>query len=287
MKTILISGARGFIARHSAKVLKKDNLKVIGISRTLKPAQFFDIIYPGKLGEPLKNIFDKHSIHTMIHCAYDKNDVKETINKQGTLLWAEQAEKNQVPLQIFISSISASHDATSPYGKSKFELEQWFLSRNHLVFRLGLVVGDGGIYQTITSLIRHYPFFPIIDRGKTLTYLTDIQTITSVIHNTIINEGKAMRGKVWNLQYSQPIYFRDILKKIKKINRQFCVFIPIPYRILYFIFTGLEKLKFLKLGINKNNLQGMRQNSKPGLRSDLKQLGYSEIQTDELIRKYS
>src|SRR4030065_1184640 len=112
------------------------------------------------------DIFEKNKIDAVIHGAYSRWDRENKINAEGTRLWVEQAEKNGVGLQIFISSISAAEDSVSSYGQKKFEVEKWFIEHNHVVFRLGLVIGNGGIFQTITSMVKKYPLIPLIDSGK-------------------------------------------------------------------------------------------------------------------------
>lgn len=287
MKEVLITGAKGFISKNIANILKKSGFYIIGTSRNPEPVSNFDKVYCGILGEPLKDVFESHKIDVMIHCAYDKWDKDNSMHEEGTRLWAEQAERNGVGLQIFMSSISAAEDAVSTYGQKKFKLEKWFLAHNHIVFRLGLVIGNGGIFQTIISMVKKSPVIPLIDKGRTLTYVSDIDTISKIVRDSILKEDQIKRGKIWYLQQERPVFFVKILEEIRKQYHFFCVFIPIPYFVISFFMFLVDRFKFLSIGINADNLKGMRQNSQRKLKSDLNTLGYPETPFDRLIKKAS
>ncbi len=285
MNKVLITGSKGFISKNIANILKISGFYVIGTSRSPEPVSNFDKVYRGILGEPLKDIFESHKIDVMIHCAFDKRDKDNSMHEKGTRFWAAQAERNGVGLQIFMSSISAAEDAVSSYGQKKYELEKWFLAHNHIVFRLGLVIGNGGIFQTIISMVKKSPVVPLIDRGRTLTYVSDIDTIIKIVRDSILEKGKIERGKVLHLQQGRPVFFVKILEEIRRQYHLFCVFIPIPYFVISFFMFLAERCKFLSIGINTDNLKGMRQNSQRELKSDLNFLGYSESPVEILIKK--
>ena len=285
MKKVLITGANGFIAKHIARCLKDAGCFVIGTSRYVQSIEFIDKVVSGILGEPLKDVFTDHQIDVLIHCAYDKQDIDNEKNAEGTILWAEQAEKESVGLQIFMSSLSATEEAVSPYGLKKFEVEKWFIEHNQVVFRLGLVIGNGGLFGTIISMIRKSPLVPLVDMGKNITYVSGIGTVSSVARDFAVNSNKAGRGRVFFLQQKAPVLFSDVLKEIRKQYELRCIFIPIPYFLFSFILALTEKLEFFKLEINANNLKEMRQFNNKEFATDLPSLGYSDLSLDLLIKK--
>ena len=285
MKKVLITGANGFISKSISKRLKESGMFVIGTSRTADPVRNFDKVIGGVLGEPLNGVYEKHEIDVIIHCAYDKHDIDNRRNAEGTILWAEEAERNNVGLQIFMSSLSADKDAIAPYGKKKYEVERWFIEHNQVIFRLGLVAGSEGLFGRIISTVRRSLVVPLVDGGKTLTYLTDIDTLCNVALDTVLGENEIQRGKVWFLQQETPFFFVDILMEIKRQSNLFRIFIPIPFIMIALIVSILEKFRFLKLGINTNNLKGMRQLGGKKFKSDLDFLGYSETPLEKLIEK--
>ncbi len=285
MKKVLITGANGFIARHLSRTLKEAGIFVIGTSRKPAPANNYDEVVPGVLGKPIEGLFEKHDIDAIIHCAYDKEEIDNMKNAEGTIVWAEQAEKNGVGLQIFMSSLSADEDAIASYGQKKYEVEKWFIEHNHIVFRLGLVVGEGGLFKRIISMVERHYLIPLVDKGKTLTYVSDIDTICLIMHDLMSGGHKIERGRIWNLQQGTPFFFVDILREISRQNNLFRIFVPIPYLMVSIVLSLIERLKFLKIGINTNNLKGMRQLSKKEFKSDLPELGYPDTSLKMLIKK--
>lgn len=282
MKNVLITGANGFIAKNTARVLKKSGFTVFGVSSRPAATMDYDGIFPGILGEPLKEVFEKQRIDVIVHCAYDKKDINNIKNAEGTLIWAEQAEKNNVELQIFMSSLSADKDAAAPYGQKKYETEKWFLEHNHVVLRPGLVIGNGGLFQTIVSMVIKSPVIPLIDKGKNIAYISDIETVSMIIRDLILNAENTKRGKVWSIQQETPVFFGDILKEISKQYHLCRLFIPVPYFMLSLLLVIGE---YFKLVINTNNIKGMRQFNRGEYRSDLNDLGYKEVPFKKLIGK--
>lgn len=285
MKKVLITGANGFIAQYTAGVLKEEGCFIIGTSRKAAPVSHFDEIFHGTLGKPLEGVFEKHSPDAMIHCAFDKGDTDNMRNAKGTSMWAEQAEKSEVALQIFVSSLSADENALAPYGRKKYEVEQWFLQHNQIVFRPGLVIGKGGLFGRIVETVKKSPVIPLIDNGRTLTYVTGVDTLTTVIADTVFNRNNVTRARVWNLQQASPVYFGDILKEISAYYRLSRLFIPIPSIVISLILYLADKFDFFKHGITVNNIKGMRQHGQKEYTSDLHFLGYAETPIEEMVRK--
>jgi nucleoside-diphosphate-sugar epimerase len=284
MKRVLISGAGGFIARQIARTLKVSNFYVIGISRNPKKDEYFDEIFQGTLGKSVSIIYDTYKIDTIIHCAYDK-DGSDDINIMGTILWAEEAEKNCVNLQIFISSISAEENSISIYGQQKFTIEKWFISHNHLVFRPGLVIGNGGLFKKILIGMKKYPILPLINNGNFSTYITDINTLCNIIKTVITEEKPIERGKLYNIQQKTPVLLIDLMKEIRKTYNFSCIFIPVPYFFVLYILYVIEKINLFKLDINTNNLKGLKQNSMKVMETQLDYFDCNEIEINIMIKK--
>jgi len=284
MKTILISGANGFIARHLAKKLKRPGFRIIGTSRWLREIENFDSIYEGKLMTPLKDVFEREHVDVFIHCANYTGDNDYKINVDGTKLWAEQAKANGVRLQIFMSSISAKMDSPSSYGRAKYCLENWFINNGHVVLRLGLVIGNGGIFQRVLTMVKKYPLIPLLDKGKALVYITGIEFLCDVVNDIIMGEELIQKRRTWNLFQPNPVTLKAILDGIKTKCKTFCVFLPFPSSLALSLLRISEHVPF-KLGISSNNVIGLRQNDCPDFDSDFERFGYPESQLDELIKK--
>jgi nucleoside-diphosphate-sugar epimerase len=284
MKTILISGASGFIGRNLAKALKNPGFKIIGIDVEPQPREHYDEVYKGSLLEPLKDVFDREKIDVFIHCAYHMGKDEYKTNVRGTILWANQAQENDVRLQIFVSSISARKDSLSVYGKLKYDTERWFVQNNHVVIRLGLVIGNGGFFQRMALMVRKWPILPLLNRGKSLVYFVRIEDVCNVIKYLAMREDSLRRGIIWNFFQPNPTILRTIMHEMRKQSGSFCIFLPVPYRFVLNSVLFIEKIPFLKLKINSNNIRGSRQNDSLDFKSDFSKFGYKEFSVKDVIK---
>lgn len=121
--------------------------------------------------------------------------------------------------------------------------------------------------------------------GRTLLYPSDVDTISQIIRDTILKENKVTRGKIWYLQQEAPVSFVDVLREIRKQYHLLRIFVPLPYFVVSILLSLSEKLKFLRSGINTNNLKGLRQVRGKKFKSDLHYLGYIDTPVEILIRK--
>ncbi len=284
MKTILISGADGFIAGQLARRLKASGLRLVGLALRARPLKFFDSVYQGTLLTPLEGLFEKEKIDAFIHCAYHPGKDELRVNVEGTKLWAEEAKKNGVRLQIFLSSISAREDSFTNYGKSKYETERWFLKNGQVVLRLGLVIGEGGFFKKMVSMMEKCPVIPLLNRGESAVYLTGIEDLCQLIEKIVREEQEIRNGVLWNFFQPHPLTLKEVLKEIKREESIRCFFLPLPYNLVLYAVMVLEKFPFLRLKINSNNIKGLKQNDRLDFDSDFLKLGYQEKSFSELLR---
>lgn len=285
MKNVLITGAGSFIAKAIAVNLKQNGYVVFGTSSSSRKHDYCKATLNVSLGKSIKNFLKENKIDTLIHCAYDKNDIDDKNNTDGTILWGNEATETGVSLQIFLSSVSARCDSLSSYGRSKYLLEQWFSKNNHISLRLGLVFGYAGVFGNLVSLIKKLPFIPMLQGGNTNTMISDLDTVVQIIVQIIKKNEKNIRGKVLNLHQEKTYLLKDIVHAIKSELKTICIPIPVPYTPLYVFIKILEKIR-LNFGVNSNNLKGIIQNSKIKLNSNLKDLGHEDQGLIQMTKKY-
>jgi nucleoside-diphosphate-sugar epimerase len=283
LKTVLISGAKGFIASHAARFLKDAGFRTVGISRTVSELEAFDVVYSGQLTEPLGKVLDA-KIETFVHCAYfsGKNDF--AVNVEGTKLWAEQAEEKGIEHQIFLSSLSARKNSASSYSRAKFDLEEWFVERGHTVLRLGLVLGRGGLFHRMAQLVKAHPILPLPDGGRAQVFFLGIEEVNKALLETI-EAGEKLQKRVWNLFQSQPETLHDMFKGIKTQYGAFCLFVPVPSFLILGLVRILEKLPLLKMEVSSNNIIGLRQKPLVPVTSDFSRFALTEKPLADLVKK--
>ncbi len=283
MKAVLITGANGFIARHLAPVLKAASLRVVGVSRSGAPIDGFDAVYRGSLGDSLEPVFANETIHTVVHCANHEGRDAFEVNVRGTRAWLETARAHGAALQIFLSSLSAREDAGSDYGLAKYVLEQDFVGDNQVVFRLGIVVGDGGMFGRIKKALERFPLVPLLDNGRTRVYVLGIGFLSQVIRNCIENNQEELRGRVWKIQQPTAYTLRELMSAVRKQFGHSCWFIPVPSLPLLWAVSAIERFPFVKLPVSSTNLKGLRRNDQLESHSDFERFGYPEQSLDELL----
>jgi nucleoside-diphosphate-sugar epimerase len=283
LSTVLVTGAGGFIARHVAATLSRENLRVVGVARSSRSLDGFAKIYRASLLEPLTDVFEGEKIDAIVHCANHTGDDEYDTNVRGTTSWLEEANRNGVTLQIFLSSVSAAVDAPSDYGRAKYELEKRFISAGGIVFRLGVVIGAGGMFGRIVESLRRSPLVPLLDGGSSNVYIIGIDSLCRVIRDSVVPAGKDLRGRVWHLHQREAYTLRDVMHGIRRHFGYSCRFVPVPSLPALWSVSILERVPFLKLPVSSTNIRGLRQNRSLSLPSDFDHFGYSEQSLDELI----
>jgi len=283
MGTVLISGASGFIARNAAAKLKKAGFRTIGVSQSSRNLPLFDAVYRGDLSQPLKGVFEE-GIDAFIHCAYHSGRDDYSLNVDGTRLWAEQAEKEGVEQQIFLSSVSARADSLSSYLRAKHVLEQWFIAHECTVLRLGLVLGSGGLFQRMANVVKKFPFIPLLDGGRSPIFVTGIQDVCQALLLALEKESWTS-GKSWNIFQSEPFSLREILEEIKKQQQIKCHFFSVPSQLVLGTVRILERIPWVKLGFSSNNIVGLKQDVSQEWKSDYNQFGFDDFSLERLITK--
>lgn len=283
MTTVLITGARGFIARNLAPVLKDAGMRVAGTSRREGAVPGFDAIYRANLGEPLRPALEAERAGAVVHAALDSGPNAYATNVDGTTRWLEEAEAAGVPLQILLSTLSADADALSDYGRAKYVLEGRFLERNQIVFRMAVVVGDGGMFARLRESARRSPVVPMLDGGRQPVYVLGTDFVCNVIRDTIAANGEGLRGRGWNLQQPQAFTLREVTAAICRGYGLRRLLLPVPIRPVLALLVAIERLPLPKLPVSSTNLRGLIQAGGRSYPSDFERFGYPAESLDALI----
>lgn len=284
MTTVLITGANGLIGRATAARCRKEGLRTVGIVYPFEHPPEFDAVYPGELRTPLEKVFVNEQISAVVHGANHIGRDEYEINTTGTRIWASQAADYGITVQILLSSISAQEKAVSPYGRAKFHLEQWFFDKGYLSFRLGFVIGRGGLFGRLTQLVEKYPILPLPDGGRTWVYPTSLKSLSDLLYRSVCGEIDRPDKGFWRFYQPDPVFMADVIKEIKTLLAVKCRILNTPMGLLLFASRIIERIPLLKIGVSSNNILGMRQNNRNDFETDFERFGYPAESLSDLVR---
>lgn len=173
MKTILVTGSKGFIASHATKLLEEKKYKVIGLDSLhnsgINDTKSNEIFYEGDIRDEdlLDQIFMENKIDLIMHFAglisvpesVDKPDLYMDVNHKGTKKLIEAAKRNSVNKIIFSSTAATygnpkkvpieeddEQNPINPYGESKLLAEKEIINSGmqYSIFRYFNVAGSIG-----------------------------------------------------------------------------------------------------------------------------------------------
>lgn len=164
-----ITGATGFVGRHLVRGLVAHGFAVTAFQRhpgeeVISGVEVRQLILPDQI-----DVGDFVGLDMLVHGAFveygPNHAAADEINREGTrnVLAAARAHGARV---VYLSTMSAHPGALSHYGRNKLELESLFDPSRDAILKLGLVLGDGGLFGSMTTLLRHASIVPLPDGGR-------------------------------------------------------------------------------------------------------------------------
>ena len=254
---ILITGASGFIGGHLIRSATSKGFEVLGLSRSRHGNAASKCMLFWSFGHALPPAA-KDGIDCAVHLAHDfggEEGARRTV--AGTLALAEELRQAGVSRQLFFSSFSAREHASSLYGRTKFELEcRLGLTKDVVIVRPGLVVGNGGLYGRISKWARRLPVIPLPDGGRGEV---PVVGVGSLCDKTLKLAAARSPPREANLCERQRKTLRAlVLEAASEVGRSPWI-LPVPSTLL---FHGLRlaEAMHLPLPVNADNLAGFLAN---------------------------
>jgi len=163
-----ITGAGGFIGRHAVRRFADRGHEVHAFQRSTGAALPGVIVHRFEMPDRI-DPGDFDGLDVLIHGALveygpARRDA-DRVNRESAERVIEIARRNGTRL-IFLSTLSAHDRAQSHYGRSKLEIEQRFDPARDTILRLGLVLGDGGLFGSMVEMIRGSSVIPLAGGGR-------------------------------------------------------------------------------------------------------------------------
>jgi nucleoside-diphosphate-sugar epimerase/predicted dehydrogenase len=279
---LLITGANGFIGSRLAALALERGHDVRTVTRSEwsgRPAVPSEDRFLGSLPNriPTEAL---QGVEVVAHCAGTGDPgerLAQAVNVEGTVRLAEAARSAGVGAFIFLSSQSAKRDATSAYGRTKFEAEERLRAMDGIsvvIIRPGLVTGPGarGLFKRLTVTVERWPVIPLLGGGKALVQPIHVDDLCEAILRCE-PLADALDGRVLCLGDPEGISLAELVQQIAvaRLGRRRAT-IPIPIGPIELVVRLAEKLR-LPLPMNSNNLKGLRTVERMETADDMALLG--------------
>jgi nucleoside-diphosphate-sugar epimerase len=253
VKTILISGATGFIGRALHGYFSAQGHRVIGLVRT-KTEAFESRVFDLREKNIPVDLFE--NVDVFIHAAYVKQTGKEdtySINVDGSLRLFEAAAGSGVKQLVFISSLAAHEGALSVYGRQKFAIEQRAQQAGYTVIRPGLVLGHGGLFASLAAHLEKSNKIPLVGGGNQPLQTVHISDLVQAVAAAVDRNSKG----VFTIAETPAIAYRQFYELLCAAKKAKPFFIPVPYWIMK-AGIAVAGLIGMKLPVNKDNVLGLQ-----------------------------
>ncbi len=253
---IVITGANGFIGSYLTEFFSQQGHKVYALVHHLYKQAPENVIYRSFEMKSFASDVIPNDTDIVIHTAYipyKKGTYKENINEIASKRLYNIAKKKNVRKFIFLSSLSASKEAKSEYGKSKYNISKLIDTNVDLVIAPGLVIGKKGLYSKIETIIKNAKIVPLIGGGKQVLQYILINDLARIIQQAIAND---IHGE-YLVAYHKSIVMKDLYHHIAKLNNKKVIFINFPYFFADIAF-GMINLLNLNIGVSKENYLGLK-----------------------------
>jgi len=249
-KKILIIGINGFLGNYLNNYLYKFGFDIYGTSHSFKSDKIFNF----NIGEDVPSELIKNRFHAIIYLTHSNN----TDLQVKPIKWYRQIFYTLVytsSIHIYISSYSANNYASSRYGKTKYEIEQFFIKNNAYSISPGLIIGDGGIYKKIEKMVLVLPIvgIPTIPNANNLLPIINITDVCLCIQKIIENENYYKKKSI--IIYEKMISLKELASNIAVKNNLKRIIISFNAKIILNILKSLEYLK-IKIPVTSDSLKG-------------------------------
>jgi NADH dehydrogenase len=237
----VVPGASGFSGRHVVKRSTTEGWLVRPLARPT-----------WELGRPLGDALDGADV--VVHTALASYSAPEAHrrNLDGSRLVIQEVRGHPPTRLVFISSISARADARSAYGRDKFELQSSLAGPRELAVRPGLVLGDGGLFHRIRSIVARR-VVPLVGGGHQMVQTVHIDDLIAAI-SVAIRDGRS--GTLTVAEHT-PVRFRDLLGECARQMHRRVLFVPVPTWLVAIALASAERLR-IPLPVSRDNLVGLQ-----------------------------
>ncbi len=257
MKTVLITGASGFIGSALVRAFSAKGWRVVGAGRTQPPKlpdgvewRTYDLAWTSLPDDFLEGV------DAIVHGAMMKQSADDRsfdINVAAGKMLLDRAHQRDITRVAFLSSLAAHEGALSQYGKQKYVLERHFDQRGALVVRPGLVLGNGGLFASMRDYLRSHRYVPLFGGGKQPLQTIYIDDLTAIVAEAVDRD---LRG-TFTAAEDEPVSYRLFYEELGSRIHARVFFVTLPFWVADAMIAA-ARLVHVALPIDRDNLLGLR-----------------------------
>ena len=300
MKTVVIVGGSGFVGQHIVRRLAKKGHKIIipyqtstneaklrllGSLGQIIPLYFKDLqdsIITEALKESeiiinLKTLWDEKKI------TFDKGIYKFNTNL-ADILNRNDAKKNK--MFIFFSGLGVDAESLSKRIRIIANTEEYLKRKlnNLSIIRPGIIIGGGDLFlKRILPIFRFSFFVPLFGDGKAKLQPVFIDDVAKAVE-TIVTKN-FLNNNIFELAGPEIFTYKSLYTHLKKCLQLTRVFVPIPFNLMSFFVSIIEKMP-INLITSDQLCLFKSDNFEQNIDKSFKDLGFFPQDIREIIRIY-
>lgn len=216
---IAVTGANGFVAKHTRNLLNQKGVKLYGISRK----NFSNYKSESKIISPSTSINDisrkLKNCDALIHLIgtgrQTIDSTYKSVNLDLTKKIIEICKKSKIKKIVYISGLGVSNNSISSYFISKYKAEKEIINSglDYTILRASYIIGKND--PLTINLTNQIKTGKIIIPGKGNYYLQPIlvNDVAEIIHDSVIN--KKFSNKIIELVGPEKVTFIEFVKLFK------------------------------------------------------------------------
>jgi NADH dehydrogenase len=258
---VAVTGASGFVGRTLTRHLARSGFAVRALSRAGDGPELPGVSHARyELTAPIA----LDGVRAVIHAAF-----AEWIPEQGAdanvvgarMLLAAARAAGAKP--IFLSSFSAHDDAISAYGRSKRAIERLFDGPADVVLKLGLVVGDHGVFALMRRATAGRRVLPVPGARKPVQVVS-VEDVCLAVEHAVCDD---LAGTFW-VATPDAVPMRTLYRALAEPRTRL---VPLPLPPLLIAARAARRVG-LPLPFTVDNVAGLMRMQAHPTRDDLARL---------------
>ncbi|MEN8223870.1 MAG: NAD-dependent epimerase/dehydratase family protein [Bacteroidota bacterium] len=273
-RTIIVTGANGYLGTYICKRALADGYKVIALkydhyASTIidhENIQYLHCDIRDNIAEQIDSALVGKKPEAVVNAAallgssdYDKNF---EVNAKGVANLIDFCKLHGIKRFIQISSVVIMKKFKGPYGETKLKGQEFLTASglDYTVFIPAMILGPEGLgINRILKNVYRVPFFvPLVGYGRQTQHPIFVKDFAKYIVRSI-GESVAHK-KLYQIAGDEVVPFRGFISLILKINGSRKLFIPVPPGLVKILGKGFQKFQKVPL-FTAEHVKGVLQDS--------------------------